>query len=82
MSAMRVSLILSLLFSSLFSDDEIAKTEPFALNIEAPAPEPSPLETKELIAKNNKILMDIASGKTKDPADGYTINYDTVSIIE
>ncbi len=78
MSAMRVSLILSLLISSLFSDDEIAKTEPLALNIEAP----SPLETEELIAKNTQILMDIASGKTKDPKDGYTINYDTVSIIE
>lgn len=52
MSARRATLILMLLFGSLFSNEEIAKTDP---------------------------LAHITSLKTED---GYTINYNTVSIIE
>jgi type II secretory pathway component GspD/PulD (secretin) len=59
MFAMRVSLFLILLLSSLFSDEEIAKADPVALATEvAAAPKPAAA------------------------LDGYTINYNTVSIIE
>ncbi len=70
MFAMRVSLCFVLLFSALFSGEEIAqaepppqRTEPPALNEEAPAPkkEPPPPAVQE---------------------GGYVINYNTVSIIE
>jgi type II secretory pathway component GspD/PulD (secretin) len=63
MSGMRVNLLLIFVFCSLFSDEEIAKTDsPAIAAVELPLADSSPKEIE---------------GK-----DGYTINYNTVSIIE
>lgn len=92
MSAMRVKLILFLLFGPLFSQEESAKEEPPLQVIEAPTallPETSalvaetePLEISPLIAESKSLVADRSSEKTKESTDGYTINYNTVSIIE
>jgi type III secretion protein C len=67
MSAMRLTLILSLLLSPLFSDEESAKEIAFAP--ESPA----------LIAETTPASIE---PKSVESRDGYTINYNTVSIIE
>lgn len=82
MSAMRVSLILFLLFGPLFSVEESAKAEPPTQIAEAPAAVVAPPETPPLVAEANPLLLAAPAAKAKDPTDGYTINYNTVSIIE
>lgn len=68
MFAMRVTGILILLFHPLFSQNE---------SLEAPLPA-APVPESELVAEAPKTLL----SSTSPSSDGYTINYNTVSILE
>lgn len=72
MSAMRVSLFLFLLFSPLFSQEEIAPSHSSIQILEAST---AALEPIELIASAKE-------PNSKDSSEGYTINYNTLSILE
>ncbi|HSX10626.1 MAG TPA: secretin N-terminal domain-containing protein [Chlamydiales bacterium] len=71
---MRVSLILVFLFCSLFSDEEIAKTDSPASVAELPI-------AKTESAEIAKLSLPFSS-PSQPKEEGYTINYQTVSIIE
>ncbi len=87
MSAMRISLSFFLLLSQLFSDSEMEKMPPFVSssepNFSIITPEeiiePATLETHFFTSNAERLVSD---AKTKTAQDGYTINYNTVSIIE
>ena len=72
---MRVSLYLIFIISTLSSQEEIALT-PMQITEELPALEASPL------IADVPYFMKKDSPKQPLPVDGYTINYNTVSIIE
>lgn len=78
MFAMRVNLFLFFLFGSLFSQEEIAITDSPAQVIEAPA------ELAKAPAPNTTAAETPPKQTSAPPSnpDGYTINYNTVSIIE
>lgn len=79
MSAMRVNLILILLVSPLFSVEESAKTDPPAQITDSLIPILSP---EDLLTKASPLFMSTMDSKSKNSQDGYTINYNTISIIE
>jgi type II secretory pathway component GspD/PulD (secretin) len=81
MSAMRVNLILILLATPLFSIEEDAKIDSAVQILETPLnlSDFAPPSTPDFITKANPVLLD---AKSQAAQDGYTINYNTISIIE
>lgn len=81
MSAMRVNLILIFLTTTLFCIEEDAKTDLPAQIAEAPLDlsDFAPSAMPDFVTKASPVLMD---AKSQTPQDGYTINYNTISIIE